>query len=41
MKDKYRIKCNSVTFDFHDLGGVELSVAILKRFNIPFELIEL
>lgn len=41
MKNKYRIICNEVTFDFHDLSGVELSVAILKRFNIPFELIEL
>ena len=41
MKEKYRIICNGVTFDFHDLNGVELSVAILKRFNIPYELIEI
>ena len=38
---KYRLTANGISFDFHDMSGVSLSIAILKRFNIEYKLEEL
>jgi len=34
----WRLTANNTRFDFHDLEGANLSIAILKRFNIEYKL---
>lgn len=34
----WRLKANNTHFDFHDLEGARLSIAILERFNIEYVL---